>query len=125
MAEVSAEGSDSSASEDSFDEVTPEEAAAMDEAQKAEYARRKRLSQVRLFKELSEEGLAALDDAGREAYEELKAEAESSETTSQSKSFGDVRDRMRAEAAKEEQINPWLNAASYLAKKAGERIFSR
>ena len=55
----------------------------------------------------------------------MKAEAESSETTSQSKSFGDVRDRMRAEAAKEEQINPWLNAASYLAKKAGERIFSR
>ena len=31
---------------------------------------------MRLFKELSEEGLAALDDAGREAYEELKAEAE-------------------------------------------------
>ena len=40
--------------------------------------------------------------------------------------IGDARDRMRAEAAADEQknSNPWLTAASYLAKKAGEKIFS-
>lgn len=39
----------------------------------------------------------------------------------------DVRDRMRAEAAAkekdEEPANPWLNAASYLAGKAAEKLF--
>ena len=39
----------------------------------------------------------------------------------------DVRERMRAEAAvkaKEgESVNPWLNAASYLAGKAAEKLF--
>mmetsp|Transcript_86179 Transcript_86179/g.248866 ORF Transcript_86179/g.248866 Transcript_86179/m.248866 type:complete len:248 (-) Transcript_86179:302-1045(-) len=36
----------------------------------------------------------------------------------------DVRERMRAEAAqKEQQANPWLNAASYLAGKAADKIF--
>lgn len=44
------------------------------------------------------------------------------------KKYEDARDRMRAQAAKarkenEETINPWLNAASYLAKKAGEQLF--
>lgn len=39
--------------------------------------------------------------------------------------FGDVRDRMRAEAeAEEEPMNPWLLAASYLAKKAGDTLFA-
>jgi hypothetical protein len=39
----------------------------------------------------------------------------------------DVRERMRAEAAvkakEEESVNPWLNAASYLAGKAAEKLF--
>ena len=39
----------------------------------------------------------------------------------------DVRQRMRAEAAvkakEEETVNPWLNAASYLAGKAAEKLF--
>ena len=44
------------------------------------------------------------------------------------KKYEDARDRMRAQAAKarkenEETVNPWLNAASYLAKKAGEQLF--
>ena len=36
-------------------------------------------------------------------------------------------DRMRATATKDDNSlgNPWLNAASYLAKKAGEKMFSR
>lgn len=51
---------------------------------------------------------------------------EMNEIKSVSKTFGDVRDRMRAEAAKDDQpTNPWLNAASYLAKKAGENLFSK
>lgn len=37
----------------------------------------------------------------------------------------DVRDRMRAEASKEDEkpVNPWLNAASYLAGKAAQQLF--
>jgi hypothetical protein len=38
----------------------------------------------------------------------------------------DVRERMRAEAVaktKDQPTNPWLNAASYLAGKAAERLF--
>jgi hypothetical protein len=37
----------------------------------------------------------------------------------------DVRERMRAEASKkdEENVNPWLNVASYLAGKAAQQVF--
>lgn len=39
--------------------------------------------------------------------------------TVQSSSLNDVRERMRAEAAKDEEVgNPWFNAASYLVGKA-------
>merc|ERR1711871_835912 len=74
-AEGAVEDQESSASEDSFDELTPEEVAAMDDVQKAEYSRRKRMSEIRSFKELSEVECAALDAGQREAYEKLKAEA--------------------------------------------------
>jgi hypothetical protein len=39
--------------------------------------------------------------------------------------FVDVRDRMRAAASKEdeERVNPWFNAASYLAGKAAKQLF--
>lgn len=43
--------------------------------------------------------------------------------TKKPKELVDVRDRMREEAARdEEQGNPWLNMASYLAKKAIDRV---
>lgn len=38
--------------------------------------------------------------------------------------LGDVRDRMRQAYAEEEQTNPWLNTASYLAKKLKEKILT-
>ena len=39
----------------------------------------------------------------------------------------DVRDRMRAEAAQDkgERVNPWLNAATYLAGKAAQQLFRK
>lgn len=39
--------------------------------------------------------------------------------------LGDVRDRMRQAYTEEQQTNPWLNAASYLVKKAGEKMFTK
>jgi hypothetical protein len=42
------------------------------------------------------------------------------------KKFEDARDRMRAEAAKDDQQNnPWFNAAAYLAEKAREKILGK
>mmetsp|Transcript_2177 Transcript_2177/g.3140 ORF Transcript_2177/g.3140 Transcript_2177/m.3140 type:complete len:249 (+) Transcript_2177:184-930(+) len=38
--------------------------------------------------------------------------------------LGDVRDRMRQAYVEEEQTNPWLNTASYLAKKLKEKILT-
>lgn len=48
-----------------------------------------------------------------------------SKETKQATKYRDARDRMRIQAANDSVIptNPWLNAASYLAKKAGEQIF--
>lgn len=59
---------------------------------------------------------------------EVIASSESQEVavrnpTNKPKELVDVRDRMREEAAREEeQGNPWLNMASYLAKKAIDKV---
>ncbi|KAL7488332.1 hypothetical protein ACHAW6_013916 [Cyclotella cf. meneghiniana] len=46
--------------------------------------------------------------------------------SNKSRQLTDVRERMREEAAKEDdQGNPWINMASYLAKKAMDRAFNR
>lgn len=60
-----------------------------------------------------------------ENMSQSKKSSSSSSSTS-SKPLVDVRDRMRAEAKEEEEqvaSNPWLQAASYLAGKASEKIF--
>ena len=45
---------------------------------------------------------------------------------SRSRELADVRERMREEAAKEDKLeNPWLNMASYLAKKAMDNVIGR
>jgi hypothetical protein len=42
------------------------------------------------------------------------------------KKYKDVRDRMRAEAAKDDQrTNPWFNVATYLAEKARKKIMGK
>lgn len=54
-----------------------------------------------------------------------KAEVQTASVEVQSKptrELTDVRERMRAAAKEEEQQNPWLNMASYLAKKAMDKV---
>ena len=73
--------------------------------------------------------LAAATEAIEKPVLEVKIESTPPPTPpveTATEKFGDVRDRMREETAKDEEApNPWLTAASYLAKKAGEKIFSK
>jgi hypothetical protein len=65
----------STASEDSFEEMDEEAIDAMDETAKAEYNRRKRLSEVRRFEEVDDETLATYDEEQILLYEKLKEES--------------------------------------------------
>lgn len=52
------------------------------------------------------------------------AETKKSKINSSTSNLVDVRERMRAEATKDEKpANPWFNAATYLAGKAAEKLF--
>lgn len=53
-----------------------------------------------------------------------KSPAAPKQVSSSSKKLVDVRDRMRKEAASNKKVeNPWLKMASYLAKKATDKVF--
>ena len=69
-------------------------------------------------------------DDGASEFTTIPTAGESSEVNTTAppskkpKKLVDVRERMRVEAAsEEEQTNPWLNMASYLAKKASDTMF--